>query len=77
MFRAKFDRFLLKLHRKYLIFMVLLQQEHYNKYGYYDHKWILRFASLLPSPSQLNAVSVLESNSAEKLAEFLIVHEKR
>lgn len=35
----------------------------------------LRFASLLPSPSKMNAVGVLSSNSAERLVEFLLANE--
>ncbi len=36
----------------------------------------LRFARFMPSPSKLNAVSVLKSNSAEHLAAWLENEEK-
>ena len=41
------------------------------------HDILIRFASFLPSPSKLNAASVLRSNSAESLVEWLENMEKR
>lgn len=35
------------------------------------HKVMMALAALLPSPSKLNAASVMLSNSADKIAKFL------
>ena len=39
------------------------------------HIILMRFARFLPSPSKLNAASVIKSNSAEKLVRFLEYYE--
>ena len=40
------------------------------------HEMTMRFARFLPSPSKLNAVSVLKSNIAEKLTAWLEENEE-
>lgn len=63
--------FFRKIKRKWLILQLSVIKER----SPIHHKWIIRFARHLPSPSKINAYSVIKSNSAEKLADFLMSRE--